>query len=182
VRTASPQAGDREDGAILVFALLLLALTSTTAAFAPRLATLELARSEAVDALSRADRAAATGLDLALGTSDLVTTAPTTLLTRDVLEGRVRVDAAFLGFRSRSDGGELVEWHFSLTAVGTSGRGARSIHRQQVYVLAPPPTDPDGCRDPGCAVPPACSAGAGCEADLRMPAVPVGWHLPADAT
>jgi hypothetical protein len=182
VRAVGTQAGDREDGAILVFALLFLALTSTTAAFAPRLATLELARSEAVDALSRADQAAANGLDLALRRTDLVTTAPTTVLARDVLEGRVRVDAAFLGFRARSDGGELVEWHFSLTAVGASGRGARSIHRRQVYVLAPPPTDPDRCRDPGCAVPPACSAGAGCEADLRMPAVPAGWHLPDDAT
>lgn len=182
MRAASPQPGDKEVGAILVFALLFLALTSTTATFAPRLATLELTRSEAVDALSRADQAAATGLDLALRTTELVTTEPTTLLVQAAPGARVRVDAAFLGFRARSDGGGMVEWHFSLTAVGVSGRGARSVHRRQVYVLAPSPADPDRCHEPGCAVPPACSAAAGCEADLRMPAVPVGWHLPDDTT
>lgn len=182
MNSARRQVGDREDGAILVLALLFLALTSMTAAFAPRLATLELARSEAVDAFSRADQAAAAGLDLALSTTELVTTAPTTVLARDTLDGRVRVDAAFLGFRAPGDGAAQVEWHFRLTAVGTSGRGARSVHRRQVYVLAPPPTDPVICREPGCAVPPLCSVGAGCDADLRMPPVPVGWYLPDDET
>lgn len=170
-----------ERGAILAFALLLLAMTSATAAFAPRLAALELARSSATDALSRADAAAASGLDLALHSVDILSTAPTTLLTRSIGEASVRVDARFLGFRTPAGGdGGLVEWHFALTAVGASDRGARSVHRRHVYILAPAPPDPTECHETGCTVPPLCQAGSGCENDLRMPPAPVGWHLPEE--
>lgn len=167
-----------EQGAILAFALLFLALTTTTAAFAPRLAALELARSAAVDALSRADAAAESGLVIVLTSVDILSTAAGVMLTRDDGESRVRVDIRFLGFRTPAEGGGgLVEWHFELTAVGASDRGARSVHRRHVYVLAPPPADPGECHDPGCPVPPVCRAGFGCESDLRMPPEPVGWHL-----
>lgn len=167
----------RQQGAVLALALMFLALTATTAALAPRVAALELARSAAVDALSRSELAAATGLGLALETVDLLSTAPATLIDRDMGEASVNVDARFLGFRTPADG-DLLEWHFLLTATGRSARGARAIHRQQVFVLAPAAPDPAACLDPGCPVPPICDVAVGCATELRAPPVVAAWHLP----
>lgn len=169
----------RQRGFILPFALVFLALTATTAVFGPRLAALELARSSATDALGRADLAAATALELARETVELTTTVSALLINRDRAGSSARVESYFLGFRvpAGSDGA-LVEWHFLLTATGASTRGARSVHRQQVSILAPAPADPAGCLDPGCEVPPICRASEGCSTDLRSPPVVVAWHLP----
>jgi hypothetical protein len=166
-------------GFILPFALLFLALTAATAVFGPRLAALELARSSAADARGRADLAAATALQLARETVELSSTVPALLISRDRAGSSARVESAFLGFRMPPGGdGTLLEWHFHLTATGTSTRGARSVHRQQVSILAPAPPDPAGCLDPGCEVPPICRAGEGCVADLRSPAAVVTWSMP----
>jgi hypothetical protein len=161
-------------------ALVFLMLLTLSAAMSPRLAALDLGRASAVDAWSRADAAAATGLARAVENGGLHFTAAGTVASGRVGDADYVVEREFLGhFTDALDGDEnLTEWHFLLIASGTADRGARVVHAQHLMVLAPAAPDPGACLDPGCSVPPICSGAAPCDAGLHAVPFTVGWHLP----
>lgn len=181
--TAREFTGSRQDGLILAMALMFLTLLSVTAAVAPRMATLDLARASAVDAWSRADAAAANGLVAALAQGGLASTVPGPIAAGTVSDASYAVHREFLGHRTIAPDGSdstLLEWHFLLTSVGSADRGARSIHASHLLVLAPAPVDPDACTDPGCLVPPICIDLAPCETGVYAAPITVSWHVPED--
>lgn len=175
----------RQDGVILAMALMFLALLTATAAVGPGVAALELLRASSMDAWSRADAAATAGLEIALAQGELISTSPAVVVRGTLATAEYTVDSEFLGFRSATPAqppGNLVEWHFLLTASGTAGRGARSLQALQVFILAPEPEDRDRCESAGCAVPRICAEALPCETGLRASPVPVGWHLPSEGS
>lgn len=173
---------NRQRGMIMAMALIFLMLLTLGATTAPRLASLDLSRASAVDAWSRADAAAAAGLALAAEGGGLQSTAPATVASGRVGDADYVVEREFLGLVSNDSdsGGSLTEWHFLLTASGTADRGASVVHAQHLLVLAPPPTDPAACLDPGCSVPPICPGGTACDQGLHAVPLAVGWHMPED--
>lgn len=175
----------RQNGIILAMALMFLALIAATAAVGPAVAGLELLRAGALDAWSRADAAALTGLATALAEGDLTSTSPRVIATDLTPSAGYSVRSEFLGFRTASAdeaAAGLLEWHFTLTAAGTAGRGARVVQALHVYVLAPEPPDRSACMSDGCAVPPICADASACDPALNSPPVPVGWHVSVGAT
>lgn len=175
----------RQEGIILVMALMFLALMTATAAVGPAAAGLELMRAGALDAWSRADAAAMAGLTTVFATGELTSTSPGIIASDAMPSAQYSVRSEFLGFRTASadeTAAGLVEWHFALTAAGTAGRDARVVQALQLYVLAPEPPDRSACLSDGCAVPPICVGVSPCDPELRSPPVQVGWHLPGDAS
>ena len=173
----------RQDGFVLAMALMFLALMIATAAVGPAAAGLELLRAGAIDARSRADAAATSGLHTALRQGEIETTSPGIVATEVSPSARSTVRSVFLGFRHGSPeqtAAGLVQWHFLLTATGTSGRDTRATQAMQVSILAPEPADRETCIESGCPVPPVCPDATPCGTTLRSPPVPVAWHLPAD--
>jgi hypothetical protein len=176
-------AASRQAGVILAMALMFLALMTATAAVGPAAASLELVRAGALDAWSRADGAAGTGLQTAIEEATVTSTAPAIVLNGPLPAAQYSVRSEFLGFRSASaeaTAAGLVEWHFLLTSIGTAGRGARVVQGLQVAILAPEPADRDDCLAAGCPVPPMCLDAPACETELRSAPLPVGWHLVED--
>jgi hypothetical protein len=171
---------ERQRGLILGMALVFLMLLTLSAAMSPRLAALDLGRASAVDAWSRADAAAATGLARAVENGGLLSTAAGTVARGRVGDADYVVEREFLGHFTEALAGDenLTEWHFLLTAAGTADRGARVVHAQHLMVLAPAPPDPGACLDRGCSVPPICSGAAPCDAGLHAVPFTVGWHMP----
>lgn len=173
----------RQDGFVLAMALMFLALMIATAAVGPAVAGLELLRAGAIDARSRASAAATSGLQTALRQGEMATTSPGVVTTEVLPSARSTVHSVFLGFRAGSPeqtAAGLVQWHFLLTATGTSGRDTRETQAMQVSIVAPEPADRDTCVESGCPVPPICPGATPCGTPLRSPPVPVAWHVPAD--
>lgn len=181
----SPEAPSRQAGVVLAMALMFLALMTATATVGPAVANLELLRAGALEAWSRADAAATTGIDTALGEADLASTTPDIVASGTLAAARYSVRREFLGFRTATAGlteSGLVEWHFLLTSTGTADRGARTVQALEIAVLAPEPPDRDDCLSTGCPVPPICVDASPCDPGLRSPPAPVGWYMPSDAS
>lgn len=174
----------RERGVVLAMALVFLTLLTVTAGLAPRVATLDLARSSAVDAWSRADMAARAGIVAALGAAALESTVAGPVAEGSIPGADYMVERRFLGFvpvtQANSDSG-LVQWHFLLASTGRSTRAAEVTHAVHFSLTMPAPENQANCMDPGCDVPPVCADPPICEMTLLPTPVTAGWHLREDA-
>lgn len=170
----------RQRGLVMATALMFLVLLTLSAALAPRVAMLDLARASAVDAWSRSDAAAGAGLAAALRDGSLSSTVPGPVSSGNVPGAVYAVHRQFLGFRSPANGEEtpVLEWHFLLSSTGRSNRGARATHAAHLMVIAPAPADEATCLTQGCAVPPVCVDPPTCESGVSADPVVVAWHLP----
>ncbi len=170
----------RQRGVVLAMALVFLALLTVTAGLAPRIAALDLARSSAVDAWSRADMAARAGVVAALGAGALGSTVSGPVASGAVPSADYTVDRRFLGFvpdpRTDDESG-LVQWHFLLSSTGRSTRAAEVTHVVHLVLAMPAPDNEAACMDPGCDVPPVCADPPICEMTLLPVPATIGWHL-----
>ena len=170
----------RQRGVVLAMSLVFLALLTVTARLAPRIAALDLARSSAVDAWSRADMAARAGIVAALGAGALESTVAGAVASGAVPGAGYTVERRFLGFvpdPRTHDGSGLVQWHFLLSSTGSSTRAAEVVHVIHLVLAMPAPDNERACMDPGCDVPPVCADPPVCETTLMPVPVTVGWHL-----
>ena len=170
----------RQRGVVLAMALMFLALLTVTAGLAPRIAALDLARSSAVDAWSRADMAAGAGIVTALAIGALESTIAGPVAGGAVPGADYTVERRFLGFvpdpRTDDESG-LVQWHFLLSSTGRSTRAAEVTHVVHLVLAMPAPDNETACMDPGCDVPPVCAEPPACETTLLPVPVTIGWHL-----
>jgi type IV pilus assembly protein PilX len=146
--TRQPQPiGGRQRGAALIIGLLLLLILTLLAVAGMNTATLELQMAGNEQYQQRAFEAAETAVEQAIDTGSYNTGTPdvhpqtTVPGTNDTWEYVMQFDAdngeTPVPGGGYSLGSGFTAYHFNITAVGRSERGARAEHVQSVYIIGP---------------------------------------------
>ena len=137
----------RQDGAALIIGLVLLVILTLLAVAGMNTATLELQMAGNEQYQQRAFEAAETAIEQAIETGSYNTNVPdisgTTTVpgTNDTWEFVMSFDPDTgetpVPGGGYSLGSGFTAYHFNITAVGRSERGARAEHVQSVYIIGP---------------------------------------------
>ena len=136
----------KQDGAALVVGLVMLMVLTLLAISSMTTSTTEVTMAQNAQYSQNAFQAAETGINLAIASSNWSTTTPTVVPTIPV-QGSAgnyygydvefdEVTPVPSGF-SIGAGAGFLSYHFDVTSVGTSNRGAISTHQQSFYIIGP---------------------------------------------
>jgi type IV pilus assembly protein PilX len=141
------RAAQRERGAALVIALIMLLILTILALAGVNTATTELTMSGNAQFRHNAAQAAATGIEVAIPRVGRVATTPGAAVmladnqaVPDSATDRYTTTARFIGDEAglpQSSADKFIGLHYLITSTGTSARNASDLQTQGVMVIAP---------------------------------------------